>query len=175
MVPLSLDLAPLVTIVMKKLSVYLASRHEDRPDIIKVRKHLIANGINVTSRWLTEGGVIKQLIGGRKTTDVVELQRDACLHVQTNDIEDIDAADLIVVFSPKKAFGNSTGGRHVEFGYALGTKKPIILVGYRENVFHWNPKVICIRDKKDLLVHLEMFQEGRKLSKLRNRYKKISC
>jgi nucleoside 2-deoxyribosyltransferase len=138
-----------VTIVMKKLNVYLASRHEDRPEIVKIRKCLIANNINVTSRWLTQGGVIKQLIGVRKC-DIVENQREGCLRVQTNDLEDIDAADVVVVFSPKKAFCNSTGGRHVEFGYALGTKKPLILVGFRENVFHWNPKVVCVRTKKEL-------------------------
>ena len=142
---------------MKKLSVYLASRHEDRPDIIKVRRQLVANGIHVTSRWLLEGGVLK--------TPIVENEKEGSLHVLKNDLEDIDAADVVVVFSPKKAFGNSTGGRHVEFGYALGTNKPLILVGWRENVFHWHPKVITVRHKKDLLMYLKVFEDGRKLSK----------
>lgn len=147
---------------MKKLSVYLASRHEDRPDVIKVRKQLLKRGVLVTSRWLLEGGVLK--------TNIVENEREGSLHVQTNDIEDINKADVVVVFSPKKAFGNSTGGRHVEFGYALGVKKPLILVGFRENVFHWNPKVICVRTNEELFVALDMYNEGRKIS---NRYKKL--
>lgn len=143
---------------MRKLKVYLASRHEDRPDIIKVRKQLIRNGIGVTSRWLLEGGILK--------TPIVENEKEGSLHVLRNDIEDIDAADVVVVFSPKKAFGNSTGGRHVEFGYALGTNKPLILVGWRENVFHWHPGVICVRRKKDILPYLKMFEAGKKARKL---------
>jgi hypothetical protein len=144
---------------MKKLKVYLASRHEDRPDIIKVRKELIKRGIHVTSRWLLEGGVLK--------TNVVENEREGSLHVQTNDIEDINESDIVIVFSPKKAFRNSTGGRHVEFGYTLGlihsgSPKTLILVGYRENVFHWNPRVICARTHEDLYMYLDVFKEGRK-------------
>jgi nucleoside 2-deoxyribosyltransferase len=127
---------------MKKLSVYLASRHEDRDDIIRVRKALVKNGINVTSRWLLEGGVLK--------TNVVENEREGSMHVLTNDLEDINIADAVVVFSPKKAFGNSTGGRHVEFGYSLAMGKKLILVGFRENVFHWHPDVTCVRTKKEL-------------------------
>lgn len=127
---------------MKKLSVYLASRHEDREDIIRVRKSLVKNGINVTSRWLLEGGVLK--------TNVVENEREGSLHVLTNDLEDINIADAVVVFSPKKAFGNGTGGRHVEFGYSLGIGKRLVLVGFRENVFHWHPDVICVRTKKEM-------------------------
>lgn len=127
---------------MKKLSVYLASRHEDRDEVIQVRKQLIKNGIEVTSRWLLEGGVIK--------THIVENEREGSEHVLQNDIEDINAASVVVVFSPKKAFGNSTGGRHVEFGYALAKNKILILVGYRENVFHWHSKVTCVRTNKGL-------------------------
>lgn len=140
---------------MKKLSVYLASRHEDRDDIIRVRKALVKNGIHVTSRWLLEGGVLK--------TNIVENEREGSIHVLTNDIEDINIADAVVVFSPKKAFGNSTGGRHVEFGYALGTRKTLILVGFRENVFHWHPNVICVRTKKELFKLLYKMNTEKKL------------
>lgn len=139
----------------KKLSVYLASRHEDRDDIIKVRKFLLKHGIEVTSRWLLEGGVLK--------TPIVENEKEGSIHVLKNDLEDIDAADAVVVFSPKKAFGNSTGGRHVEFGYALGTKKPLFLVGWRENVFHWHECVTVVRHKKDLLTYLKRLKAGKAL------------
>jgi hypothetical protein len=37
--------------------------------------------------------------------------------------------------------GNSRGGRHVEFGYALGARKAIMVVGPLENVFYCLPHV----------------------------------
>lgn len=140
---------------MKKLSVYLASRHEDRPDIIKVMSQLEKNGVHVTSRWLREGGILK--------TNIVENEREGSLHVLTNDLEDINIADVVVVFSPKKAFSNSTGGRHVEFGYSLGIGKRLILVGFRENVFHWHPDVTCVRTKKELFKLLYKLNTNKKL------------
>lgn len=139
---------------MKKLKVYLASRHEDRPDIIEIRKQLLKMRIEVTSRWLLEGGVLK--------TNVVENEREGSEHVLKNDLEDIDAADVVVVFSPKKAFCNSTGGRHVEFGYSLAKDKILVLVGYRENVFHWHEKVHCVRSSKALFTMLSKFSKAKK-------------
>ena len=134
----------------KKLKVYLASRHEDRDEIIKIRKQLLKHGIEVTSRWLLGGGVLK--------TNIVENEEEGSLRVLRNDLEDIDRADVVVVFSPKKAFGNGTGGRHVEFGYSLAqtitSGKPLILVGFRENVFHWHRDVICLRSNKQLINRL---------------------
>lgn len=140
---------------MKKLKVYLASRHEDRPEVIAVRKRLLKMDIEVTSRWLLEGGVLK--------TNIVENEQKGSEHVLQNDLEDIDAADAVVVFSPKKAFGNSTGGRHVEFGYSLAKGKTLILVGYRENVFHWHKDVITVR------THKGMFSALNKLNKAKQR------
>ena len=33
------------------------------------------------------------------------------------------------------------GGRHVEFGVAVSSGKRLIVIGYRENVFHWLPQI----------------------------------
>lgn len=146
---------------MKKLQVYLASRHEDRPDVIIARKKILKMGIGVTSRWLLEGGVLK--------TNIVENERVGSKHVLKNDLEDIDAADVVVVFSPKKAFGNSTGGRHVEFGYSLAKGKTLILVGYRENVFHWHQDVITVRTMKGLFGVLNKLSAKKKRLELRSK------
>ena len=143
----------------KQLKVYLASRHEDRDDIIRVRRQLVKNGIFVTSRWLLEGGILK--------TPIVENEREGSLHVLQNDLEDIEAADVVVVFSPRKAFCNSTGGRHVEFGYSLKAGKILILVGWRENVFHWHPDVWCVRTKKEMFKLLYKIKTLRSFKQLR--------
>lgn len=138
---------------MSSIKIYLASRHEDRPDIVAVRSRLQEQGFIITSRWLTDQ---QPQING-----LIEDNETDSLTVQTNDLEDIDAADVLVVFSPKKAFGNSTGGRHVELGYALAKKKKIVLVGYRENVFHWNPAVLCVRTEEALFKLLKNFEKNK--------------
>lgn len=60
------------------------------------------------------------------------------------DIEDIDAADALIAFTeaPGDTPGRSRGGRHVEFGYAIGKGKPVCIVGIRENVFCHLPQVM---------------------------------
>jgi hypothetical protein len=45
-----------------------------------------------------------------------------------NDLRDIDHSDYVVLFTDN--FGDTPGqGKYVEFGYALGTNKKIVLVG----------------------------------------------
>jgi len=48
-------------------------------------------------------------------------------------LDDIKRADVVAVFTDAPS---STGGYHVEFGYALGLDKPIEVVGPPLNVFH---------------------------------------
>ncbi len=37
-----------------------------------------------------------------------------------------------------------SGGRHVEFGYALAKGKPIVLVGPQRNVFHFHSNIYLV-------------------------------
>lgn len=57
------------------------------------------------------------------------------------DLDDIRVADIFVVYKPRETHGRTTGGHHVEFGYALALGKPIVLIGEPENVFHVHPAV----------------------------------
>lgn len=58
------------------------------------------------------------------------------------DLEDIDRADALVLFSfPRGMILPAGGGRHVEFGYALAREKALIIVGPYENVFQEHPLV----------------------------------
>lgn len=54
------------------------------------------------------------------------------------DIEDLESADILVVFSEEE---NSTqkgrGGRHVEMGMAIALRKDIDVIGPKENIFHY--------------------------------------
>ena len=109
-------------------SVYLASRFQARAEIADVAQVLRDRGIIVTSRWLEEADV-----NVLDNPDPV-----ACMAIAERDYEDIDRADVVVVFSPKSRHGTGSGGFHWEGGYAKGQGKPVIVCGERENVFHYS-------------------------------------
>lgn len=50
-------------------------------------------------------------------------------------------AELQINFTEPPRSNASRGGRHVECGIGLATGARIIVVGYRENIFHWLPRV----------------------------------
>lgn len=125
-------------------TVYLASRSEDRNHIQQIAKQLRKRGIVVTSGWLRYGGMAYQHLNKMSEADAWRL-------VATNDLSDLDAADLVAVFSPPKALKVGTGGRHIEFGYAYGIGKPIVLVGKPGTVFHHLPGIHHVEKEKDLV------------------------
>ena len=65
------------------------------------------------------------------------------------DVEDILAADAIIMFTEEPGPGTSRGGRHVEFGLAIAAHIRLIVVGPRENVFYYLPRV----EQFDSFVH----------------------
>lgn len=139
---------------MDKLKVYLASRWEDRDEIIGYRDYLEkAADIESTSRWLTPTHPRLQ----RKVAQDKKTGRT----VQARDIEDILRADIVIVFSPRKAHGNGTGGRHVECGIAIGTGKKVLLCGIPENVFHCNELVKTVPTVEKLVPHLKKLAKQR--------------
>ena len=46
---------------------------------------------------------------------------------------------------------SARGGRHVEFGLALAAGKRLCIVGPRENIFHFLPRVEVFRSTDDLV------------------------
>lgn len=61
------------------------------------------------------------------------------------DLDDIDKADVIISCTLPKGTMFSSGGRHVEFGYAIAKDKLIINVGpNEENTFHHLPQVTIV-------------------------------
>ena len=57
------------------------------------------------------------------------------------DVADIEACEIVIVFSETPRETNSRGGRHVELGMALALKKRIFVVGPVENVFMSLPQI----------------------------------
>ena len=115
------------------LRVYIAAPYPCRDYAERVMHLLEGHGVDVTSHWLkTPGGL----------TDGYARE----------DLADVARADLLLALNPKDWAGRGTGGRHIEFGYALALGKPIILVGERSNVFHYLDTVNVIPDVAEAIV-----------------------
>lgn len=135
---------------MKELTkIYLASHYSRREELCQYGKELQAIGYRVTSRWLNGKHQINssgQPIGdhGEKLIE----GDDESINAEANemrtsfareDFEDVRVAAIIINFTEPSRSSASRGGRHVECGIGLAMGKRCIVVGYRENIFHWLP------------------------------------
>ena len=124
------------------MKVYLAGRFGDRETLRELRGVLARVGVTVTSRWLDSG---------HQSDDPTDAERS---QYAREDLYDIDDADVLVLWNPAHHHRSGRGGRHVELGYALAKRKRVILIGQRENVFHYLPHVEVLKDPYSLVDHL---------------------
>jgi hypothetical protein len=113
------------------MRVYLSARYERRLELRIYANRLRRAGIHIVSRWL------------ESTTDdeAIDPARAA-----VDDLCDVVEADVLLAFTDGEP---ARGGRHVEFGIAIGLAlgmRPgqtlrLIVVGPKENVFHSLPGV----------------------------------
>lgn len=116
--------------------IYLAARYSRRDELCGCRRDLVRSGYPVTSRWLDKTHEMsREVWADERKRD--ELLASFC----REDLEDIDRCLLFVAFTEVPESGYSRGGRHVELGYALASGKKVVLVGPRENVFCYDPRV----------------------------------
>lgn len=129
------------------MRVYLASRYTRRLEMRDKAIEIEAMGHAITSRWL-DGEY--QLDGAfaeaaRAYEDRGEMH-PAAVDFALADVADIRGSDLVLTFTERpREPNNARGGRHVEFGLAYALGKPIVIVGYQENVFHLLPGVTFFR------------------------------
>jgi hypothetical protein len=132
--------------------VYLAARYTRREELCDYRAELQARGFEVPARWLhgshqmtDQGMALGALEAAVEDPDGVSLDQARTIALREkfalDDFEDVTRADLIVAFTEAPRQANSRGGRHVEFGIALGRGTPVIIVGPRENIFTCLPWV----------------------------------
>lgn len=116
--------------------IYLAARYSRHGEMQGVRDVLGALGYEITSRWIDQhGGALE----ASYTPEKLSADPDECAVFGQHDVADLKAADTCISFT--SADGGGKGGRHVEFGLALGLGKRLIVVGPRENIFHTLPAV----------------------------------
>jgi nucleoside 2-deoxyribosyltransferase len=121
---------------------YLAARYTRKDEIREYAKRLAAAGHIISATWFDEPHA------GEATMDEVG---DELLRVYAHrDLAEIRDADAIVFYSETEHTHNRRGGRHVEFGYALGLGKRIIVVGPLENIFHHLPHIEHFADTEDV-------------------------
>jgi nucleoside 2-deoxyribosyltransferase len=109
------------------VKIYLASRFSRGHELRTYRDELRQIGLTVTSRWL----------GGHGLDDANAVYTDETLATfALEDLEDIEASDVLIAFTERRTVGYMSGGRHVEAGYALALRIPIIVVGPAENIFY---------------------------------------
>lgn len=127
--------------------VYLAARYSRNAEMRGVRDVLQALGHKVTSRWIDQhGGNLLESIVAEK----LNAEPEACAHYAHVDLDDLRAADTVISFTSEG--GGGKGGRHIEFGLALGLAKRLVIVGPRENVFHTLPDIEWYPDYAHLVM-----------------------
>lgn len=113
------------------MKIYIAAPYPCRDDAIAMMHHLEAQGHEVTSRWL-------------KSPD--ELADE---HAR-KDLDDVARADTLLAINDPEWENKGTGGRHVEFGYAIALGLRLVLMGNRSNIFHYLSNVCVIERIEDL-------------------------
>lgn len=135
--------------------VYIAARYSRKEEMIEVQRELERVGLIVTSRWLTEPHPA--------TTGLEDVSDADNRYYAGVDLEDIERCDHILFFSESNLYPR--GGRHVEFGYALGLGKKLHVVGERENIFHYLDSVVVHVTLQHYLDYMtEAFRLGEELA-----------
>ena len=125
------------------MKLYLAGQYRQKDELAAVAEQLRAAGHTIIARWLDEPHA--------PTTTLDQVDEDQLCEYAIQDLEDIEACEIFVFFSVAPDVPTVRGGRHVEFGFALGSNKHVIVVGEKENIFHYLPLVIThVEDIEDL-------------------------
>ena len=141
------------------LRIYLAARYSRREELCHYRDELRKMGHDVQARWLDgehqidnagtpigeDGEAIVEgtLRSGERLSQTEQSARAEALRQRfaKDDYEDVQAADVVISFTEAPRSSANRGGRHVEYGIALAMGKRVMVVGHRENIFHWLPTV----------------------------------
>lgn len=119
------------------MKVYLAAPYGEMLAQREIAEEFQKAGHEITSRWIF-GGEIGQ---SREFSAVM-------------DVNDVDAADVLVLKTYPRGTQVTGGGRHFEFGYAFAQQKRCIVVGEAEHVFCCLPGVKSVATYTDAIAEL---------------------
>lgn len=120
---------------------YIAARYERKHEMREFASQLQQIGILVTSSWLHEPDYTPD--------ELLHLSSAVMRGYAEDDLRDIASASVFIYFTEETP--SIRGGRHVECGYAMGLKKPILVVGKPENIFCHLNRVRLFDGKEEVL------------------------
>jgi hypothetical protein len=132
------------------MRIYLAASWTQKKTMCDVADHLGALGHEVTSHWIRSAEPVGM------DGPAVEADEEKAIDGAIRDLLDIDRAQLVAVFTTVES---STGGLHVEYGYAIGQGKPIAIIGPRPNVFYALSRASHYKDAGQFFDWLWEFKE----------------
>ena len=115
------------------MRVYLAAGFSRKNEIAEKSQELENLGIKVTSTWPWENAA------PNSTLD--EVGDDYLIFNGRKDLNEILAADALILFTQSPLIPFCRGGRMHEAGFAMGLGKTLLICGPKENIFHYLPEV----------------------------------
>jgi hypothetical protein len=122
------------------MKIYIAGAYAARDVLREEKAFFEARGHTVTSTWLQgKRAITTGTVGTSPESSLQEVKQhavDDLAQVAESDALVLYTAEAMVRLEPSLAGALLTsGGRHVETGYALATGIPVIVVGPQENIF----------------------------------------
>jgi nucleoside 2-deoxyribosyltransferase len=117
----------------KMFKVYLASQYHMKEQTRQYAKDLHAARLECTSDWLLEPH--------EASSKLVSLHTDLKEQYAAQDLYDILRADAFVVFSVSETTEIVRGGMVFETGFAYAQRKPVIVCGPKQCIFHFLPDI----------------------------------
>ncbi|MCP4601697.1 MAG: hypothetical protein GY847_14480 [Proteobacteria bacterium] len=113
------------------MNIYLSASYARREEMERYARVLYQHNIEVVSRWVFQEN---EELETELRQDGLEAHPNVCNQIARDDLDDIQQCDMFVMFTdgPDQT---SYGGRHVEMGFALALRKPVLICGPIENVF----------------------------------------
>lgn len=128
------------------MEIYVAAPHAARDhlkDLFETwRENEPDNGwLGVTSGWFDEEEL---LVPGAAANAQPELSDEQVREYSLRDFHDIERAHALLLFTGPWVMNRwglvkdqtTSGGRHIETGWALAHAMPVVVVGEPENIFH---------------------------------------
>lgn len=128
---------------------YIAARFSRRPEGNALAQALQKLGHTITSRWVKPDSDHVKATGLSQQAADSERRRFA-----QEDVEDVYNCDAMVSLMEEPR-SNGRGGRHVEFGLALGLNKQQFIIGPRETVFHHLPEVLHFDTVEEFIFYMK--------------------
>lgn len=117
------------------MKVYIASH--DRWAALYIAGEMERAGHQIVSRWLRQSFEPTEVYANKDKERIAE-----------EDAEDVANCEMLILVAGRERY---PGGKFVECGIALGLAKEIVVLGHRENMLMWHPRIRCIDNLAELL------------------------